>query len=177
MTCIVGLEHEGAVYIGTDSAGCRGREVRVVRLAKVFKRRDFLIGYTTSFRMGQLLQHRLTVQPQNGESDDEYLVCQFIEGVRTCLKEGGFAKIENNVEEGGFFLVGFNGCLYSVDNDYQINSVQDGFDACGCGRAYALGALAVTNDLPPKKRSKKALSVAARFSGGVMPPFKVLKID
>ena len=173
MTCIVGLEHEGKVYIGADSASVGGWEVKATRLRKVFQRSRFLIGYTGSFRMGQLLQHQLTVTPQNGESDEEYMVCKFVEAVRTCLKDGGFAKVENNVDEGGQFIIGFNGQLYLVDDDFQVNSMAQGFYAVGCGRGYALGAMKVLNDLPPKQRIRKALETAAYFSGAVCKPFRI----
>lgn len=55
MTCVVGLVDKGTVYIGVDSAAVQGWTRRKSRVAKVFHRGPFLIGYTTSFRMGQLL--------------------------------------------------------------------------------------------------------------------------
>lgn len=176
MTCIVGLEADSKVYIGADSASVAGWEVRATRLHKVFRRSRFLIGYTGSFRMGQLLQHRLEISPQNGETDEEFMVCKFIEAVRTCLKDGGFAKVDNNVEKGGYFLVGYNGRLYNVSSDFQVNSERNGFDARGCGREYALGAMKVLESLAPRERVKKALTVAAHFSGAVCKPFRVMSI-
>jgi len=177
MTCIIGLEHNGHVYIGADSAAQAGWKVRPTRLQKVFRRGPFLIGYTTSFRMGQILQHHLEVrEPEKKESDDAFMVCAFIEAVRECLKDKGFTKIENNQEEGGFFLVGYAGTLYQVTGDFQINSSTEGLDAFGCGDDYALGAMKALEDLPPRKRIKKALEIAAHFSGAVCAPFRVLKL-
>lgn len=51
MTCIVGLEHNGRVYIGADSAGVSGWDLTVRADKKVFRNGSFLFGFTDSFRM------------------------------------------------------------------------------------------------------------------------------
>lgn len=175
MTCIVGLAYGGKVYMGGDSAATDGWVVRPVQTPKVFEVGAFIIGYTTSFRMGEILQYHLEVQLQREESDHEYMVCQFAEAVRIILKAHGFAKVENNVEQGGTFLVGYHGHLYSVDDDFQMTEMVDGYDACGCGREFALGAMKALEERAPEERIKKALEIAAYFSGAVMPPFYVLE--
>ena len=55
MTCIVGLIDGRRVWMGGDSAGVSGLDITVRADAKVFRNGDFLIGFTSSFRMGQLL--------------------------------------------------------------------------------------------------------------------------
>ena len=175
VTCIVGLAHEGNVWIGADSAAASGWKVRVTSVPKVFARGPFIIGYTVSFRMGQLLQFHLDVQPQDGEASNlEYIVKRFIAAVRGCLKEGGYTTIDNNKEEGGGFLVGYRGHVYSVGDEFQVTEASDGFDACGCGGNYALGAIVALDDLEPEARVRRALGIAAYFSGGVCGPFTVL---
>ena len=44
MTCIVGLVHEGVVYIGGDSAGVAGLSLTVRADEKVFRNSDFFDG-------------------------------------------------------------------------------------------------------------------------------------
>jgi len=175
MTCIVGLVDDGRVYIGADSAS--GQEnswtVRATKLPKVFRIGEFIIGYTDSFRMGQLLQYHLDVRPQNEESDMEYMVKVFAEAARETLKKYGFARVENNEETGGTFLVGYRKHLYTIDADFQVNEMADDMDACGCGAEYALGALRAVRKKTPVERILLALDVAAHFSGGVKPPFRV----
>jgi ATP-dependent protease HslVU (ClpYQ) peptidase subunit len=175
MTCIVGLAQDGKVYVGADSASSNGWMTRATKLPKVFKVGAFIIGYTSSFRMGQILQYHLEVRPQGDESDDEYMVLGFVEAVRECLKEWGFAKVDNNVETGGQFLVGYRGRLYHVDTDFQVNEMAGGFDACGSGQQFALGVVKVLEHLPPRERITKALEVSAYFSDGVMGPFQILE--
>ena len=58
MTCIIGYndkENDKLFMIG-DSLGVGGLDVVLRDDPKVFHNGDFLIGYTTSFRMGQLLR-------------------------------------------------------------------------------------------------------------------------
>ena len=179
MTCIIGLVENGKVYIGGDSAGCADGEIRATKIAKVFRNGNFLIGYTTSFRMGQLLQYQLDV-PGQVESipDGAYMVCTFVEAVRKLFTDYGFARIDSNEESAGKFLVAYRGHLYCVESDYQVQENLDGFEVIGAGRSYALGALKVleTLELSPTERILKALQVSAYFSDSVMEPFKILSI-
>ena len=174
MTCIVGLVHRGTVYIGGDSASVQGWTSRITRLPKVFRRGPFLIGYTTSFRMGQLLQFGLEPRVQAaGEDDMRFMVTEVAERVRLLLKERGVAKVESNAETGGQFLVGYRSRLYSVMSDFQVNEMADGYDAVGSGAEYALGALRAMTGASPQARVRRALDVSAHFSMAVCPPFFV----
>ena len=101
MTCIVGLVHEGTVFIGGDSAGVAGLSLVVRADEKVFRNGDFLMGFTTSFRMGQLLRYKL--DPPRRHPDDrvaKYMVVDFIDAVRECLKAGGWASKPESTEGG-----------------------------------------------------------------------------
>ncbi len=96
MTCIVGFTKNNKVYIGGDSAGVSGLNISIRKDPKVFKRGKFLIGYTSSFRMGQLLRFNLNVRDQDeSQSDYEYMCTDFIDSVRKCLKDGGYLNIES----------------------------------------------------------------------------------
>lgn len=55
MTCIVGLVENNKVYIGGDSAGVAGLSLMKRADEKVFKKDEFIFGFTSSFRMGQLI--------------------------------------------------------------------------------------------------------------------------
>lgn len=177
MTCIIGLVHEGEVYIGADSAAVSSWIVQPTALRKVFRVGDFLIGYAGSFRMGQILQHHLEVpHQQDGVSDERYMVVEFVEAVRNCLKEKGYTKIEENRESGAYVLVGYHGQLYEVDEDFQIQRFLQGLTALGIGREFALGAMAALEFMPPMERITKALAISAGFSGAVCAPFIVERL-
>lgn len=174
MTCIVGLVHEEKVYIGGDSAGVAGLALSVRADAKVFRNGPMIFGFTTSFRMGQLLRYGFT-PPEYDDRKDlmKYMVTTFVDEVRKCLKDGGFATKEKEGEEGGTFLVGFRGQLFHVDSDYQVGQERDGIYAVGCGHPIARGALFASAGLPPRDRLTLALEAAERYSAGVRGPFVI----
>ncbi len=66
MTCIVGLVHEGVVYMGGDSAATSSAYLNQTILAteKVFRNGEFLIGAAGSERASLLLRHSLS-PPRN----------------------------------------------------------------------------------------------------------------
>lgn len=187
MTCIIGLVEDGDIYMGSDTAAVCGWEVRTTTEPKVFTHQVYrltgaaldnsyekmLIGFTTSFRMGQLLQYKLLLSSHPDHMTDmAYLVSLFTEDVRTCLKTGGMAEIDKNVEKGGVFLIGYHNHLYVMESDYQILPVADHMDAIGNGREYALGAmLALKETMAPAARIDASLRIAERFCGAVRNPF------
>jgi ATP-dependent protease HslVU (ClpYQ) peptidase subunit len=173
MTCIVGVIQKGKTYIGADSAGCVGMDITIRKDPKVFKVEDFVIGCTSSFRMIQLLRFSLN-PPKVYQGDDvfKYMCTEFISAVRNCFKDGGFSKIDSNVESGGSFLVGYKDRLFSVRDDYQVAEGEKPYDAAGCGEPFAIGALdALPKEMKAQDKIKKALEIAAYRSGGVRPPF------
>jgi ATP-dependent protease HslVU (ClpYQ) peptidase subunit len=179
MTCIIGYAKDGRVYMGGDSAGVAGLDVTIRKDTKVFKvQKRFLIGYTSSFRMGQILRFKLKVTKQSkGQEDYGYMCTTFIDAVRKVLKDEGYTRISSNEESVGTFLVGYNGRLYGVASDLQVAEGLDTYDTCGCGGKYASGAMEILTtqrlDEDPKEKIRKALEVAVKFSGGVRPPFNI----
>jgi ATP-dependent protease HslVU (ClpYQ) peptidase subunit len=173
MTCIVGLVHDNKVIMGADSAAVAGGDIRQSGTAKLFQKGPFLIGYTTSFRMGQILHYMIDF-PETDKHDEEYMVTKFIEAVRIKFKELGYSRIDSNEESGGSFLVGVAGKLYEIASDFQVQSFPDGMYAIGCGFAYAQGAMHAREYDNPETRIYAALRAAAYFSNGVCGPFTVL---
>lgn len=119
MTAIVGLVHKNRVHLAGDSAGVGGYQLTVRADGKVFRNGPYVMGFTHSFRMGQLLRHSLTAPHPEGDLD-AFMVTTFIDAVRTCLKDGGHARKDSEQEEGGTFLVGIAGRLFTVYSDYQV---------------------------------------------------------
>jgi len=177
MTCIVGLVHDGVVYMGGDSAGVTGYDIATRADEKVFTNGDFIMGFTTSFRMGQILRYSFDPPEQSVKKDDmKYLVTDFIDNVRNAFSDAGFLSKDDGVEEGGTFLFGYKGSLYQVDSDFQIGRPLDKFAAIGCGGQIAMGAMYASKNNPdPITRITQALEAAEAFSAGVRRPFIVLK--
>ena len=175
MTCIAGIATGGAVYLAGDSAGVAGWDLVIRADQKVFRNGDFVMGFTSSFRMGQLLRYAFQ-PPKHDPSVDvyQYMVTTFVDAVRDCLIAGGVARKESEQESGGTFLVGYQGRLFSIHEDYQVRESECGFDAVGCGAQVALGALYAASHLEPIDRLKLALDAAEAFSVGVRAPFVFL---
>jgi ATP-dependent protease HslVU (ClpYQ) peptidase subunit len=177
MTCIVGLVDKVAVYIGGDSAGLSDWDLETRLDRKVFVNDGFAMGFTSSFRMGQLLSYAMKPpQIQAGDNLMRFMVVDFVNAVRECLKSGGYASRQNEIENGGHFLVGYKGRLFHVNSDYQVGETLQGFTAVGCGAQAAIGALYGMQKANPKKMVLAALSVAQKCSGGVRGPFHVVQV-
>jgi len=177
VTCIVGLVDNGTVYIGGDSAGVAGYDLTVRKDEKVFINGSFIFGFTSSFRMGQLLRYKF--KPPYRVPDmtiEEYMCTTFIDGVRSCLKDGGFARTENGEESAGTFIVGHNGRLFVIDSDFQVGESIHTFAAVGCGAQAALGAMYATMNLDPEDRIRIALEAAEQFNAGVRRPFVIREL-
>jgi hypothetical protein len=178
MTCIVGLVDNGKVWLGGDRASVDDHHYLTLSAhPKVFRNGPFLIGYTSSFRMGQLLEHSFA--PPDLPTDvpfDAFMATTFVNEARACLKDGGYVKIIENREKSGTFLVGVAGRLYRVDEDFQAIRPEPGFDAVGCGVSVALGSMATSAHFRcgPRTRIEYALEAASQFTTGVRPPFDII---
>ena len=183
MTAIVGLieEETEKVYVGGDSAGVAGLSIQLRKDPKVFKTGPFLIGYTSSFRMGQLIRFGLNPPIRHpGKDIYEYMCVTFIYNLRDVLKKGGYTEVKNNREGGGTFIVGYEGKLFEVGNDFQVGEPIENYVACGCGFELALGSLYSTKKLGytnSYERVLLALKAAEKYSGGVSAPFVIEALD
>jgi hypothetical protein len=180
MTAIVGIACAGAVYIGGDSGASDGWCEGIRADVKVFRNGPFLFGFTTSFRMGQLLHHALTPPnpPKVAGNLDRFMTTTFIDAVRECLKAGGWAQKDSERERGGDFLVGVAGRLFTVCGDYQVGESAAGHAAVGSGYLVALGSLHTTAGMrmSPRRRVITALEAAEHHTFGVRAPFVCLTL-
>jgi len=180
MTCIAAVvEPSGTVWMGADSAGVSGLDIVARADEKVFARKGYLIGFTSSFRMGDILRF-LAALPSPPASGDlrRFMVVRFVEAVRKALKKYGFAAKKSEQESGGTFLVATRGRIFYIDSDYQVGESVHGFDAVGRGESYALGALHATAGWGTggDRRVLDAIGAAIEFSTGVCGPAHVLGI-
>lgn len=198
MTCIVGMisdefdekteEEVTRVYIGADSCGSNGSDFTLRKDPKVFINGEFLIGYTSSFRMGQLLMYCSLPVIKKKELGDlfKFMVKRFVPAIREILKEGGYSKISSNTEAGGTFLVGVHGRLFTIQGDFQVSETYDNFAACGCGIYCAKASMMTTQSLSKSDSFKVepntediltlAMESAANVMEGVRAPYTILKI-
>lgn len=175
MTCIIGIIDKKSVYIGGDSSAISSSDLtsNIRADEKVFIKGDFAYGFSSSFRMGQILKFKFNPpkQPKSVE-DFEYMVTLFIDELVKCFESNHFSDFKTEDCE---FLVGYKGKLYEVLSDFQIGISKEGYASIGCGANIALGALHATKDKLVLDRVQLALEAASHHSMGVRPPFKVVK--
>jgi hypothetical protein len=184
MTCIVGQvdQKRGRVFVGGDCAGTGETNQQVLLVdPKVFRVDDFLFGCVGDIRMMQLLHYSLELPPCPETVDlARYLSTDFITAVRTCFRDGGYAKKKDEREHGGTFLVGARGRLFCVEDNYQVWETQNGYHAIGSGDDLALGVLYASQQIEallPEQRIRLALEAAAFHNATVRPPFLLEYIE
>lgn len=186
MTCIVAVKHNKKIYMGGDSLGSDDTFSKTVRNdEKVFINGEMIFGFTSSFRMGQILQYVME-PPERPEaiSDMKYLVAHWIPVLIETFHDQGYhgEKAVDDHDEtrtGGVFLLGYRGTVYHIDSDFQVGIPAEQYAAAGCGSDLALGAIYTAKKSglkDPEQIITVALEAAEKFSGGVQRPFNILSI-
>ncbi len=171
MTCIVGLEARGTVYIGGDSAATSDGHIGLRADPKVFRLGNLLVGCSGSFRMAQLIRFEAKLPAhKKGDTNHAYIVRRVIAAIRKCFSAGGFKD-----ECGGNLIVGYQGRLYEIGCDFDVAPTSEYYCAIGSGEPIALGAMYASADLGwlPEARIRTALEAAERYNTGVRGPFYV----
>ena len=178
MTCVAAYKTMGGVWMGADSAGVSGYGLCVRKDRKVFRNGPMLFGFTSSFRMGQILRHSFIIPDRGRASVDRYMHTTFIDAVRDALASGGYRRKTNEEEHGGEFLVAYAGRIFHIQEDFQVAESRADFDACGCGAHVALGSMFCSKSSKvrgtPREIVTTALRAAEQYSAWVRGPFYVL---
>lgn len=174
MSCIVGIAHQGRVYLAGDSAHAND-EFQIVTspIPKVFRVGEFAIGCTGSVRVSQLLGY--TFKPHTIPNDFDltlYMVDVFVMMLKECLRADG--QKEDNLLADSCLMVGVRERLFVIYNDFQLEEVYIGYNAIGSAANVALGSLHSTRyliDDDPQLRLQKALEAATEHNASIRPPF------
>ena len=194
MTAIVAVTDGERLCIAGDAAGVSGTtgEIHIRQMPKVFVREGYAMGFTTSFRMGQLLKYEVPLPPYPGSTIDleEFMVRTFVPMIRTTFTEHGFSKSltrgkraetmhyeEQGQQTGGRFIVGVRGMLFVIEEDFHVARPQTPYVAIGSGATVAHGVLFALHERQSLTIcAEMALKAAAFHTMGVRPPFTVLEV-
>jgi ATP-dependent protease HslVU (ClpYQ) peptidase subunit len=179
MTCIVAVKDSGKVYMGADSLGSNYHSKSVRIDEKIFKKGKMLFGFTSSFRMGQILNYSFNPPKHDPKLNDmEYLVDQFVPELIKTYEKNKWLKTEASVVSGGVFLLAYNGEIYKIESDFQVNHTFDNYNACGSGADAALGSLFTTEKyrISPKDRINHAIEAASHHIASVGGPIHIMSI-
>ena len=169
MSCVIGLLHDGKLYMGADGVSTNSSgDHRPVHCEKIFWNGDYLIGFTGSIRTGQLLKPNYFTPPNDIMELPDAMFEHFDRKSVICIDEENCKIQQSN------FLIGWKGRLYDVLIDFQLNETYGDYNAIGSGAPYALGSLFTSRKVKsPEKRVLNALKSAAEFSFAVGEPYTI----
>ncbi len=170
--------------MGSDHAASDDKSGWIIarKEPKCFKVGQYGVAFTDSFRMGQILQYGWTppkyTPTKTNSGLDKFMRTKFIESVKDAFRAGGYGiQVSGQEDEGGVFLIGVEGRIFTIDEDFHVGEAVVNYMAEGSGAFFAMGALYATrNQKNPKMRIKVALEAASEFSMSVAPPFTYIQV-
>lgn len=188
MTAIAGVQHEGVVYIGGDSLSgeVQSHNKQVVQNPKVLRLpqptgglSEILIGFSWSWRIGNLLQHALDIPDHKtrwGVAKDslEYVVRHLVPSMQKVM-----ANAVVGADDKLNVVLGYGGRLFEIQSDFSVLEPTDHYAAVGSGYTYALGSLHTTRNMAvsPPDRITLAIEAAIEHSAFVGGPILIEHLD
>lgn len=160
MTCIIAHATRTSSFIAADKLGSNNFTKAIQSEPKIFEKEfdsrvleegfiptihkdTMTIGYTTSFRMGQLLKHCLVLpEKQPTQSFKEYLVQSVVPAIRTLFREEWGSRADNQDVGGGQFIILHKHKIYEIHEDFCVLEPKNNISAVGSGAYHAIAAMA-----------------------------------
>lgn len=175
MTCIIGIEHAGAVWIGADSYVGEGHTANSLREPKVYRSGIALLGHSGSYRRLCVLRaERLKLD--SGTWTARKVTLKVVPQMLAILEHHGVRHREaaSGPDESGGTILCIGGCVFEIDSAMSVVRSRYGYSAIGSGARPALGLLSGTAGMAPRKRILKALEAAERHTPTVRRPWEIL---
>lgn len=196
MTCIIAHTNGTSSFIAGDKLGSNGFTKAVQTEPKVFEK-EFIklnedgltrtkevmaLGYTTSFRMGQLLNYNLTL-PEHvaGETFSQYLVLKVIPIIRQMFKDEWGARDASQDVGGGQFIILHNHTIYEVQEDFSVLQPKTQITAVGSGTYHAIASMSAYIEVQEEtnvqlhERVESIFKIVSDNVTSVSPEFDILK--
>lgn len=173
-TCIVGIVHNGNVWMGCDSMASSEYVKSEMRAPKIFRSGEMLIGVCGALRVRDVVEFITANERGEGVVNDRaFLIQNYVPALRSGLKDAGVLDTDEGDAFDGGMLIGYRGRLFQLYSDFALMEHERW--AVGSGSEYALGSLFSTSG-EPQKRIKTALQAACEFSPSCGPPFVIEKL-
>lgn len=184
MTSIVGYidRKNKKAYIGGDTQGSSSSIKMDRKDIKVFEKEGILFGFTTSYRMGQLIKYSLNIpRILSKEDEHEYMVARFIPELIKLYDESKYLQKDHQGQaQGGIFIAIVNDRLFEIESDFQVNEPNYDYTSVGCGFKLCLGSLFTTykmKNMTVKEKVELALESAIEFDPYVGKRITILERD
>lgn len=173
MTAIVGIEHDGRVYLAGDRAVSGDGCDPVTRSAhpKVWARSGVLIGIAGQLDQLQRIAYRCKIPRYRRRQDpSSYMGRHLVPALKLAFAADMRAGEQVDLE----MLVGVGGQLFGLDHVFSFSLVGPEW-AIGSGGEAARAALCLLSARRgPEARALAALAVAARVCPSVSAPYDVI---
>lgn len=181
MTLIVGIEHEGAAYMGADSGFWSNSLEDANVQPKLFTLGPLLVGCAGTLRVSNIVRYGIEdLPPVEGADCLRYIVREFVPRMRAAVLEGGAMERDGDQCDrwGGNLLIACGGELYSLSGYFCAMRNTRGYASAGhdLAQAVASGVLASTPNRPPAERIGLALRTAEDHTDVVRAPY-VLEVQ
>lgn len=167
MTVIVGLVTENKLWVAGDRLASTNYMKYYPEQPKVFVKKKFIYGASGSFRSIDFLHHRFKEPKRPKKMDFErYMKTLYVEALYEAYQASEIPLDEEGDQPD--IIVGYGDALYKIQNDFSLLRF-DTFVSIGSGSEFAIGAMAVLEDVEPKERlirTIEAVSTYNPFVGG-----------
>lgn len=140
---------EGIVHMGADRSISRGDEVHVNPHSKLHWVGEFLIALSGPEILAQ--HARYLFHPPDlldGQDIHQYMSTTFSGILRDVFKKNGYTEPDLRKDSGDFeVLVAHKDRLFMIGCDFSVTEYTVPYAAIGAGRQYAMGAMAVGDEL------------------------------
>lgn len=156
MTCIIAYTNGESSFIAGDKLGSNGFTKSVMVEPKIFEKKFIkvlenginqeeqciAIGGTTSFRMLQILDHKLKLPLQPKDTTFiQYLVSHVIPEIRKIFKEEWGSRDNSQEVGGGQFILLHDHIIYEVQEDFSVLQPKTNITSVGSGTYHAIGSM------------------------------------
>lgn len=159
---------EGIVHMGADRSISRGDEVHVSPHSKLHWIGKFLIALSGPEILAQQAKFLFHLPELPPEQDVfEYMVATFSGHLRDAFKKNGYIEPDLRKDTGDFeMLVAYQERLFMIGCDFSVTEYTVPYAAIGAGRQYAMGAMAVGDEIGASARAIVYYGLAAAHQFG-----------
>jgi ATP-dependent protease HslVU (ClpYQ) peptidase subunit len=178
MTCIIGMEHKGTVYAGSDSWIGDGDDQYVLDNSKFLRYPSFTLAFAGSMRGAQIIETEACFRRiRKSEDERKYLITHVCEEIKRSLIAKGFQRLDKD-DMDLQLLVFTQTKVRMMQEDYSLIRDRSGCMGAGSGSLCAIGALRAFQQtgLEPEEAMRKSFEIAESLHTGICGPYYISKI-
>lgn len=163
MTCIVAVEADDRVIVGTDSF-VGSDYYGLIDRPKLHRSGCVTMAFAGSIRVPQIAAAHVKF-PAKIPDDPSAMVHEYADRIRVALDEHGARKDDTDITS---LMLIVGGKIYTMYGDFAVVRLSCGYQAIGAGEAVALGAL---HSMSAKRRRSESGVLAALKASEAHSPY------